>query len=50
MDRVDIRLAMELFYREMGYDTQTGAPTYDTYRKFGLESVARELKNKDLVT
>ena len=29
---------------------KTGAPTYDTYRKFGRESVAKELKKKDLVT
>jgi aldehyde:ferredoxin oxidoreductase len=49
MDREDIRLAMDMFYREMGWDTKTGAPTYDTYRKFGLEGAARELKKKDLV-
>jgi aldehyde:ferredoxin oxidoreductase len=49
MDREDIRLALDMFYREMGWDTKTGAPTYDTYRKFGLEGVAKELKKKDLV-
>jgi aldehyde:ferredoxin oxidoreductase len=50
MDREDIRLAMEMFYREMGWDAKTGAPTYDTYRKFGLEGVARELKKINPVT
>jgi aldehyde:ferredoxin oxidoreductase len=49
MDREDIRLAMDMFYREMGWDTKTGSPGYDVYRKFGLEEVARELKKKDLV-
>ena len=49
MDRADIRLAMDMFYREMGWDTKTGAPTDDTYLKFGLDGVAEELKKKELV-
>jgi len=48
MDREDIRLAMDMFYREMGWDAKTGSPGYDVYRKFGLEEVARELKKKDI--
>jgi hypothetical protein len=50
MDREDIRLALDRSCREMGRDPKTGAPTDGTYRIFELESVATELKKKDLVT
>jgi aldehyde:ferredoxin oxidoreductase len=49
MDREDIRVAMDMFYTEMGWDKKSGAPTFETYRKFGLEDIGKELNKKDLV-
>jgi aldehyde:ferredoxin oxidoreductase len=49
MDKEDMRIAMDMYYEEMGWDKETGAPTLETYRKFGLENVAEELKKKGLL-
>ncbi len=49
MDREDVRLALDMFYKEMGWDTATGAPTRETYRKFGLDVVAKELARQNWV-
>jgi aldehyde:ferredoxin oxidoreductase len=49
MDRDDIRLAMDLFYDELGWDRATGAPTGQTYRKLGLSQVAGELGKRKLL-
>jgi aldehyde:ferredoxin oxidoreductase len=40
MDKDDIKLAMDMYYQEMGWDRATGAPTADTYKKLGLAEVA----------
>jgi aldehyde:ferredoxin oxidoreductase len=49
MDKEDIKVAMDMFYEEMGWDKKTGAPTLETYRKFNLGKVADELKRKGLL-
>ena len=49
MDKEDIKIAMDMFYEEMGWDKKTGAPTLETYRKFNLGKVADELKQKGLL-
>jgi len=49
MDRNDIRLAMDLFYDELGWDRATGAPTGETYRKLGLGDVAGDLAKRKLL-
>ncbi|MCX8023084.1 MAG: aldehyde ferredoxin oxidoreductase [Syntrophorhabdaceae bacterium] len=49
LDPKDMELAMDMFYQEMGWDRTTGAPTYETYRKVGLEEVAKELKKRGLL-
>ncbi|MCE5335954.1 MAG: aldehyde ferredoxin oxidoreductase [Desulfobacteraceae bacterium] len=43
MDKTDIGNAMTMFYRELGWDTATGSPTRDTYKRLGLPEVAEEL-------
>lgn len=43
MDREDMKKAFDMFYQECGWDTATGAPTGETYRKLGLGFVADEL-------
>ena len=49
MDKEDIKLAMDMYYEEMAWDKQTGSPTRDTYRKFGLGTVADELNKRGLL-
>ena len=49
MDRKDIKLAIDLFYGELGWDRETGAPTEQTYRKLGLSQVAGELGKQKLL-
>jgi aldehyde:ferredoxin oxidoreductase len=48
MDRDDIKIAMDMFYDEMGWDRVTGAPTLKAYHKAGLDDVARELEKRRL--
>lgn len=43
MDRDDMQLALSMFYKEMGWDEKTGAPTKATLEKLGLSDVAAEL-------
>ena len=49
MDRNDVKVAMDMFYDEMGWDRVTGAPTPQAYRKFGLDKVAEELGKRKLL-
>jgi aldehyde:ferredoxin oxidoreductase len=49
MDKEDIKLAMDMYYEEMGWDKQTGAPTPSTYKKLGLGDVADELDKRGLL-
>jgi aldehyde:ferredoxin oxidoreductase len=49
LDRDDVKLAMEMFYEEMGWDKTTGAPKAETYRGLGLAKVAEELGKKGLL-
>lgn len=49
MDRRDIDVAMRMFYKEMGWDQETGSPTRETYSRLGLSDVAAELGKKKLV-
>ena len=49
MERNDMRLAMDLFYREMGWDEKSGAPTAKTYERLGLKSVAEDLGKRGLL-
>ncbi|MCX5819553.1 MAG: aldehyde ferredoxin oxidoreductase [Deltaproteobacteria bacterium] len=49
MDRNDTKVALEMFYDELGWDRITGAPTRQTYQKLGLAQVAAELGKKNLL-
>jgi aldehyde:ferredoxin oxidoreductase len=49
MDRNDIKVAVDMFYDEMGWDRVTGAPTAQAYRKAGLDKVAEALGNQKLL-
>lgn len=49
MDKGDIQKAMGMFYEEVGWDEETGAPTRETYRRLGLPDVAEELGKKGLI-
>jgi aldehyde:ferredoxin oxidoreductase len=49
MDKDDIKLGMEMYYEQMGWDKNTGAPTEGTYKKLGLADVATELGKKGLL-
>lgn len=49
LDRDDMKLAMDMYYEEMGWDQATGAPTPDAYRKAGLGKVSDELGKKGLL-
>jgi aldehyde:ferredoxin oxidoreductase len=49
MDRNDVKIAMDLFYDEMGWDRVTGAPTAQTYRRLGLDKMAEQLDKRKLL-
>ena len=49
MDPDDIRIALDAFYDEMGWDKATGAPTLQAYRKAGLQAVAETLGRRGLL-
>ena len=49
MDRNDVKVAMDMFYDEIGWDRITGAPTPQAYRKVGLVKVAEELGKRKLL-
>ena len=49
LDKEDVKLAMDMYYEEMGWDKATGAPTPEAYRKVGLGKVSDELGKKGLL-
>lgn len=49
MDKADMRLAMDMFYEEMGWDKETGSPTEAAYRRLGLGGAAEELTRRGLL-
>lgn len=49
MDRDDMQLALTLFYKEMGWDEETGAPTRAALERVGLKYVADELDKLGLL-
>ena len=49
MDRDDMQLALTMFYKEMGWDEKTGAPTKATLERLGLNDVAAELSRLNLL-
>ncbi|MBC2855124.1 aldehyde ferredoxin oxidoreductase [Cetobacterium sp. 2A] len=49
MDRKDMQVALTMFYKEMGWDEKTGAPTKATLDRLGLSDVAKELKKMNLL-
>lgn len=49
MDRADMELAKDLFYREFGWDVATGAPTRATLERLGMREVANELDSLGLL-
>lgn len=49
MDREDIKLAMDMYYDEMGWDKETGSPTREVYQRLGLGDVADELSKRGLL-
>lgn len=48
LDSDDVKLAMDMYYEEMGWDKSTGAPTPEAYRKVGLGKVSDELGKKGI--
>jgi aldehyde:ferredoxin oxidoreductase len=50
MDRDDMELAKDLFYEELGWDQATGLPTRETLVDLGLDYVADELVERELLT
>jgi aldehyde:ferredoxin oxidoreductase len=49
MDRRDIERAKDLFYRALGWDIKSGAPTRATLEKLGLKDVADRLSKMGLL-
>jgi aldehyde:ferredoxin oxidoreductase len=49
MDGNDVKVAMDMFYDEMGWDKTTGAPTVAAYQKAGLGQIKDDLKKKGLL-
>ena len=49
IDREDIKLAMDMYYEEMGWDKKSGSPTVASYQRLGLGEVADELTKRGLV-
>ncbi|RCW40620.1 MULTISPECIES: aldehyde ferredoxin oxidoreductase [unclassified Halanaerobium] len=49
MDRDDMEKAKTMFYKEMGWDGKTGAPTYETLERLGMKEVADELDSMGLI-
>jgi aldehyde:ferredoxin oxidoreductase len=49
MDRRDIERAKDLFYRVLGWDIKSGAPTRATLEKLGLKDVADRLSKMGLL-
>jgi aldehyde:ferredoxin oxidoreductase len=49
MDREDIKLAMDLYYEQMGWSKESGAPTTAAYQRLGLSGVAEDLSKQGLV-
>ena len=49
MDREDIKLAMDMYYEQMGWDKKSGSPTVAAYHRLGLGDVADELTKRELV-
>ena len=44
-----MQVALTMFYKEMGWDEKTGAPTKETLEKLGMSDVAAELKELNLL-
>lgn len=44
MDRADMKIALTMFYKEMGWDETTGAPTRATLERLDLKDVADKLE------
>lgn len=49
LDRDDMQTALTMFYKEMGWDEKTGAPTRATLERLGLKDVADELASLKLL-
>lgn len=49
MDKEDMQVALTMFYREMGWDEKTGAPTKATLERLGLGDVAVALGKLNLL-
>jgi aldehyde:ferredoxin oxidoreductase len=49
MEPSDMKLAMDLFYDELGWERETGSPKEETYRRLELASVGEALKKKKLL-
>jgi aldehyde:ferredoxin oxidoreductase len=49
LQEADMEKARDMLYKEMGWDVSSGAPTAGTYKKLGLEEVAKDLAKEDLL-
>ncbi|HSJ55933.1 MAG TPA: aldehyde ferredoxin oxidoreductase [Anaerolineae bacterium] len=49
MDRDDVELTKDLFYAQLGWDTETGAPTRETLQKYDMKDVADGLAKAGLL-
>lgn len=43
LDREEVNSALQEYYRQCGWDAETGNPTKETYQRLGLEWVAKQL-------
>jgi len=49
LDREDMQTALTMFYKEMGWDEKTGAPTRATLERLGMKDVADQLAKLNLL-
>jgi aldehyde:ferredoxin oxidoreductase len=49
LQEADMEKARDMFYQEMGWDPSSGTPTAETYGRLGLEEVAEDLAQEDLL-
>lgn len=49
MDREDMEKALDMFYKECGWDVKSGMPTKETYERLGMKEVSEELATSGLL-
>ena len=49
LDREDMKKAMDMMYTELGWDVETGIPTAETLKAYGLEDMAKDLADRGII-